>query len=267
MREEIVRSSRIALEPAGLLAVFCTAGLALLAGRAAVLHDVYPFGTLLVALCVRAGQQRSAILAAICAAAGGLTAVPERVGAHLIVYSLFCLGGGRVAFGRIPAWVFALGAGAIHAVVHTGWTAALASLAVAPVDPLTPWMEGTLIALLAALIDPLALDRPLPGGAVGTRTIGRWMAAAAVVGLGVADFWVAGIAVSDVWGRWLTLTGAALAGSGAGTALGAAMTLCLALDGVRLSGGSVLLPSSGLLAGLFARRGKAAAAFGFLVGH
>jgi len=104
------------------------------------------------------------------------------------------------------------------------------------------------------------------------RTISRehWVSIAILViilslGLGgvVAGPYVPG----ELWNRLITLLAAFIGGPSAGAAVGTALSWVIGLHGVTPLGGAGLYAISGLLAGLFAPRGKFGISVGFVTGH
>lgn len=249
--------------------------LALCAGRAGILGDVYPFGPALVTALLRAGR-RSEAAAAIAAILAGLAsnAGVARAGGALFFYAILYVWAKRAGadFRTAPPWAGAVAIGGLYALAQGAAGAAAAALfGWTLLDPVTPWVEGALAAVLVVVADPWRAvwqveNTSAPPPLAVAEAVGAALALA-VVGLGLADLRWGGVNLAEVWARWLTVIAAAVGGASVGTALGAVLGLFLALDGMRLSGGIAVLTVSGLLAGLFSRRGKLGAGFGFALGH
>lgn len=234
--------------------------------RAAVMGELYPFGT--------------SFLAAVCLYKPGLgiVALAGSILGMLITLKGWALAGYLICqliiyiaishtkqagkyWLTVPALVVA-----VHLLVRGSFTILLK-------EDVYLWVgvifEGffagilTLAAVTGVRAAPRIFGKPILS--IEERTSLGLLILGALIGLGGLDIF--GIGVQSVFCRWLVLTGALLGGPGGGAAAGVAMGIIPSLEGTLTTGPIAFYALAGLLGGIFISFGRIGAVIGFTLAN
>jgi|GEM_PF-935012 len=249
--------------------------LVFLAARAGVWGGLYPFGAALFSGALLAHDRRMAVAAAASLTLGTATLLSWPRTLAVLTAAVLALvifrprrgeparGEGRRSGVRILGRVIAAALIFAGARLAFEWGDGYGLYGAAKIAA-----EAGLIAVAGVIAYPAAACRWFGGSARHDR--GSLVALGLLIslcGLGLAGVGWNAFRADEVWNRWVTLVAALVGGAAGGAAVGTSIGVLTALSGLVPLGGTGLYGVAGLLAGVFARKGKPGAAAGYVLGE
>lgn len=242
-----------------------------LCGRASLGTGIYPFGIALFWTVVRSGRRTHAIAALIGILLGFGSVAPlyRLLAVAAVLVGCLFVDSEIKAGERYESGLLVWGQALAIAAAHVGTRALFArAFLVGTGSPLWIAIEAVLITTTIVVWRPLAI---LWGTSFrGPVSREGWISIAlfaVMLSLGLIGLHTESIYPAELWNRMITLVAALIGGISTGAAVGTALAWLTGITGLTPLGGAGVYALSGLLAGLFAARGKLGVGLGFLLGH